>query len=75
MIRKTVFAIASTAAILATALPTSASAKHWGHHGRFWGGVGLGMAVIGTAAASCYQYQWVQTPRGPRYLLVNVCGY
>jgi fucose permease len=74
MIRKTIFAIAATAAIVATALPTDASAKKWGKHNGFW--LGVGIATVGTAiAASCLQYQWVETRRGPRYMLVNACAY
>ena len=76
MIRKTIFAISATTAILATALPTAASAHKWNHHGgRFLGGAGI--AVVGTSllASSCLQYQWVPTRYGMRQVLVNVCGY
>jgi len=74
MIRKTIFALAATAAIVASALPSDAFAKKGGFHhgGRFW--VGVGIATLGAAAlASCYQYQWVQTPYGLRQVPVNVC--
>jgi hypothetical protein len=72
MIRKTVLALAATSVIIATALPTAASAKKWGpHHGGLWAGVGL--AVVGAAIASCYHYQWIETRYGPRRVLVNVC--
>jgi hypothetical protein len=79
MFRKTVLAIAATAAIGAASL-TPASAHHFGF-GHF-GGFGFGLGVLGAAAIAsstyavdtCWQYQWVQTPRGYyRKVLVNVC--
>jgi hypothetical protein len=82
MIRKTMIAIAATVALGAAALaPTAASAKgfggfHGGHgfHGGFgWRG-GYGITVV-DAGVSCLQYRWVETYRGMRRRLVDVCGY
>ena len=74
MFRKTIIAVAATAA-LAAALPTSASAHKW--KGHFWGGVGVGVGIgmLGAGyAASCYRYELVPTRYGWREVLVNVCG-
>ena len=52
MFRKTIVAIAATAAIAVATLPTSASAHKWGgHHGGLgWGlGIGLGVGIAATA--------------------------
>jgi hypothetical protein len=82
MFRKTALAIAATAVIGAASL-TPASAHHFGFGHFGWGGVGFGLGVLGAAAiasstyavdTSCWQYQYVQTPRGYyRKVLVNVC--
>ena len=80
MFRKTIIALAATAVVAAASL-TPASAHGW-HHGFGWGGVGFGLGLLGAAAIasqpyavdSCWQYQYVQTPRGfYRKVLVNVC--
>ena len=84
MFRKTVLAIAATAAIGAAALtPTSASA-HWhgggwhggggfGHHA-FWGGPRFYLGGPAYAAYDpCLRRRWVGTPFGPRLRYVNVC--
>jgi hypothetical protein len=74
MFRKTVIAIAATAA-LATALPTTASAKHWKGWRGVGIGVGIGLGMVGAGyAASCYRYELVKTRYGWREVLVNVCG-
>ncbi len=80
MFRNTMLAIAATAVIGAASL-TPASAHNFGfHYG--WGGFGFGLGVVGASIAastyateqSCWQYQYVQTPRGYyRRVLVNVC--
>jgi len=38
-------------------------------HGRW---IGLGVVGVG---ASCYRYQWIQTPYGAVRRLVNICAY
>ncbi len=78
MFRKTIIAIAATAALAIAALPSTASAKKWGHHGgwRVGVGVGVGLGLIGAGvAASCDRYEWVPTRYGMRQVLVNYCGY
>jgi len=81
MFRKTMIALAATVALGAAALaPTSASAWHGGFHGHhgFHGGFGwrggFGITVV-NPGVSCYQYRWVETYRGLRRALVNVCAY
>jgi hypothetical protein len=75
MFRKTILALAATVAVGAAMLtPTTASAWHHHHHGLR--AFAFGAAVIATpVVASCYQYRWVETRRGLRRLLVNVCAY
>lgn len=79
MIRKTMLALAATAAVGVAALtPTTASAwTHHHHHGfHGWRGVGLGVAIAAPMiAASCHQYRYVETRRGLRRILVNTCAY
>jgi Spy/CpxP family protein refolding chaperone len=79
MIRKTMIAIAATVALSAAALaPTAASAKGFGFGGHGfhggWGFRGVGITVVGPTA-SCMQYQWVETRRGLRRVLVDACAY
>ena len=75
MFRKTIIAIAATAALTTVALPSTASAKKWyGHHGFYAGAIGLGLIGAGLAS-TCYQYQWVETRFGLRRVLVNTCAY
>ena len=82
MIRKTMLAIAATVALGAAALaPTAASAKYLGgghgFHGGFHGGFGwrgVGITVV-DPGVSCLQYRWVETYRGLRRRLVDVCAY
>ena len=76
MIRKSLLALAATVAVGAAMLtPTTASAWHY-HHG-FHGvrAFGWGVAIAAPVVASCYQYRWVETRRGLRRILVNVCAY
>jgi hypothetical protein len=77
MIRKTMLALAATAALGAAALaPTAASAKYFGgggFHG-FHGFHGYGVTVV-SPAVSCWQSRWVETRRGLRRIVVNVCDY
>ena len=78
MIRKTMLALAAIVALGAAALaPTAASAKYLGgghgFHGGFgWRGVGITVVDPGV---SCLQYRWVETYRGLRRRLVDVCAY
>ena len=76
MIRKTLLALTATAALAGTALiSTAASAHHFhGHRGHGWGFGGVGIVVGGPVASSCWQYQYVETRRGLRRMLVNVCN-
>jgi hypothetical protein len=80
MFRKTMIALVTTAALTGTALaPTAASAKHFGgggFHG-FHGGHGyrgFGITVV-DRSATCWQTRWVETRRGLRRIVVNVCDY
>jgi hypothetical protein len=77
MFRKTILAIAATAAIGAASL-TPASAH--GHHGFGFGGFGLGLLGASIAAStyvdyqSCWQNRTILTRHGYyRTVLVNVC--
>ena len=74
MIRKTLIALTATAAVGAAVLtPTAASAWHHHHH---FHGVRAGLLFAAPiVAASCYQYQLVETRRGLRRILVNTCAY
>jgi hypothetical protein len=77
MFRKTILALATTAALAAAALaPTSASAgPHFGHHGGGWWGPGIAAGIIGTAIVtnSCLRRETFRTPYGWRTRVVNVC--
>jgi hypothetical protein len=80
MIRKTLLALTATIAVGAAVMaPTAASAwthHHHGHGFHGWRGVGLGFAIAAPiVAASCYQYQLIETRRGLRRILVNTCAY
>lgn len=80
MIRKLTLGLLAAASLGAMALtPSAASAKgfgwggfhhhHFGYHG-FYGGPTL---VVGGGYDECMQRRVVDTPRGPRVRLVNVC--
>lgn len=72
-IRKTILALSATAALgIAALIPTTASAWH-GHHFRGFGGFGI--TIGGPVYGSCWQYRYVETRRGLRRMMVNVCGY
>lgn len=80
MIRKSLLALAATVAVGAALMtPTTASAWHHHHHHHhgFHGlrAFGWGVAIAAPVVASCYQYRWVETRRGLRRMLVNVCAY
>ena len=78
MIRKTLLALAATVAVGAAMLtPTTASAWHF--HGPGFYGYGYGWrvapVVVAPVITSCYRYRWIETRRGLRRALVNVCVY
>ena len=77
MIRKTMLALAATTAVAVAALtPTTASAWHHHHHHHGLRGLAFGLAIAApVVVASCYQYQYVETRRGVRRILVNTCAY
>lgn len=82
--KRTVLAIAAAAALAIAAVPTTASAQHWGGH---WGGhhfgwggprisFGFGAAPYydyGYAGTACYRVHRVWTPFGWRWHRVWVC--
>jgi hypothetical protein len=72
MLRKTLLAIAATAAI-GTAAPTSASA-HWGGgwHGG-WYGFHPFVSIGGPVYDGCTVQRWVHTRHGTELRWVNVC--
>jgi hypothetical protein len=74
MLRKTLLAIAATAAIGTAALaPTSASA-HWGGgwHGG-WYGFRPFVSIGGPVYDGCTAQRWVHTRHGNELRWVNVC--
>ena len=77
MFRKTMIALTATAAVGAAVLvPTAASA--WHHHHHHHHGLrafGFGVAIAAPVVASCYEYRYIETRRGLRRILVNVCAY
>ncbi len=74
MLRKTILAIAATAALGAAALaPTSASAWGW-HPGWYgWGGPAFRVYVSPRYYDGCMVRRWVYTPYGPAVRWVNRC--
>jgi hypothetical protein len=77
MFRKTIIAIAATAAIGVAALTPTAAAAHWHGHGHYWhGGYRVGIYVPTTYVASpdCYTVKrTVLTSVGPRPRYFTVC--
>ena len=74
MFRNTMIALTATLAVGAAVLvPTAASAWHHHHHG--FRGFGFGVGIAAPVVASCYEYRYVETRRGLRRMLVNVCAY
>jgi len=80
MFRKTILAVATTAAIVGASL-TPASA-HGFHPGWGYGGFGFGLGLLGASIAastyapaydSCWQYRQVVRHGYLRTILVNVC--
>lgn len=72
MIRKTLLAIAATAALATVALPGAASAKKYHHHHRH-GGFGWGLTFVGGDYDDDCGWQWVRV--GHRlYKQVYVCS-
>ena len=68
MFRKTILALTAIAALGTVALaPTAADAKKM--HGKHIHGLSLGYV----AYDDCYQYRLVETRRGLRWRMVNVC--
>ena len=65
MFRKSVIAIAAIATLTAAALPSTASAHRFRHHGF---GIGLGFVGAGVYAGGCQTvYEWRQTRHGRLY--------
>jgi len=76
MFRNTMIALTATLAVGAAVLvPTAASAWHHHHHHHGFRGFGFGVAIAAPVVASCYEYRYVETRRGLRRMLVNVCAY
>ena len=76
MIRKSLLALAATVTVGA-ALMTPTTASAWHHHHGFHGyhGLRLGVVIAAPVVASCYRYRYIETRRGLRRILVNVCAY
>jgi len=71
MFRKTMIALAATIGVAGAALiPTAASAHH--HHGGHHNHARFHFTVAGP---SCWEYRVIETRRGLRRVLVNVCTY
>jgi hypothetical protein len=76
MFRKTMLALAATVAVGAAVMtPTAASAWHFHGHGFYGYGWRFAPVVVAPVVASCYRYRLVETRRGLRRILVNVCAY
>ena len=80
MLRKTALGLIAAASLGAAALVPSAASAHgfhggWGHHSWGHGGFGFGGIYVNTGVSDCYQQQVVETRRGPRVRMVNVCAY
>jgi hypothetical protein len=71
MFRKTILALTTIAAVSAAAL-VPASAGKGKHHPHF--GFRTGVIVAAPIVPTCgLQYQWLQTRRGLRQVLVDTC--
>jgi Spy/CpxP family protein refolding chaperone len=73
MTRVLTLGLLAAAALGMTALAPTAASAHgwgWGHHHHFFGGPAFIVNDDG-----CLVRQLVETRRGPRVRLVNVCGY
>ena len=71
MFRKTIIATAAIATLVAAALPSTASAHRFRHHG-IGLGIGLGFVGAGIYAGGCQTvYEWPQNRYG-RYFQVPV---
>ena len=79
MLRKVSLGLIAAASLGAAALAPSAASAHAFHHwGHGWGhgyGLGFGGVYINTGVSDCYQQQVVETRRGTRVRMVNVCAY
>lgn len=76
MIRKSLLALAATVAVGAAMLtPTTASAWHFHGPGFYGYGWRVAPVVVAPVVTSCYRYRWIETRRGLRRALVNVCVY
>jgi hypothetical protein len=84
MIRKLTLGLLAAASLGATALIPSAASAHgfhgWGWHGGFghhgfYGGGPTFVVGGGGYYDDCLQRRVVETRRGPRVRLVNVCAY
>lgn len=70
MFRKSVIAAAALATLATAALPTSASAHRWRHHGLYGLGIGIGLGMVGAGiyASGCQTvYEWRMNRRGVYY--------
>jgi hypothetical protein len=81
MTRKSIVGLFAAACLGAAALLPSTASAHGFHHGWGWGGgyghhfYGGPAFVVGGGYDDCLQRRIVETRRGPRVRLVNVCGY
>jgi hypothetical protein len=78
LIRKLTLGLLAAGSISAASLIPSAASAH-GFHGRGWHGhhgfYGGPTFVVGGGYNDCLQRRVVETRRGPRVRLVNVCAY
>ena len=74
MFRKLAIGLIAAGSLGAAALAPTAASAHGFHHylGPGWG---FGGVYINTGINNCYQERVVQTRRGLRVRVVNVCGY
>jgi len=70
MFRKSIIALAALATLATAALPTTASAHRWRHHGLYGLGIGVGLGLVGAGiyAGGCNTvYEWRQDRYGRFY--------